>query len=171
MHETGYCQCECGQLTTIAIRTRTSLGYVKGQPNRFVTGHHIQAFVCGSALSTNPVYIAYCGAKQRCQNPKAKRYPYYGARGIEFRFNSFEQFYAELGERPEGMTLDRINNDGHYEPGNVKWSTWSEQAKNRRTEHSICQKGHKGFFTGRHHTEETKQKISATAAKRYTLDT
>src|SRR5207245_5618711 len=71
-------------------------------------------------------------ARKRCTNTKCIQYPYYGGRGIKFLFDSFEQFYAELGPRPKGLSLDRINNDGHYESGNVRWATWSEQMKNRR---------------------------------------
>jgi hypothetical protein len=59
-------------------------------------------------------------------------YRYYGGRGIKFLFTSFEQFLAELGPRPSGMSLDRIENDGNYEPGNVRWATRSEQVQNRR---------------------------------------
>jgi hypothetical protein len=84
-------------------------------------------------LSGTPEYKAFACAKIRCTHPNAKRYKDYGGRGIEFRFSSFEEFLTMLGPRPEGMTLDRINNDGHYEPGNVRWATWSEQNKNRRS--------------------------------------
>jgi hypothetical protein len=59
-------------------------------------------------------------------------YQNYGGRGIKFLFTSFEQWFAELGHRPLGETIDRIDNDGHYEPGNVKWSTRSEQNSNQR---------------------------------------
>ena len=77
-------------------------------------------------------YRSYQAAKTRCQNPNATGYDKYGQRGIEFRFTSFEEFLQELGERPKGKTLDRINNDGHYEKGNVRWATPKEQARNRR---------------------------------------
>ena len=75
---------------------------------------------------------AYADARRRCQNPEHPVYGYYGARGIEFRFVSFAQFMSTLGPRPEGMTLDRIDNDGHYEPGNVRWATRSQQQRNKR---------------------------------------
>lgn len=75
---------------------------------------------------------AYFNAKYRCTNPSCHAFKDYGGRGIEFRFTSFKQFFTELGLRPNGMSLERINNNGHYEPGNVKWGTHSEQMKNRR---------------------------------------
>jgi hypothetical protein len=71
-------------------------------------------------------------ARQRATNPRNERWPDYGGRGIEFRFTSFEHFFSELGPRPLGKTLDRINVNGHYEPGNVRWATPSEQQFNRR---------------------------------------
>jgi hypothetical protein len=79
-----------------------------------------------------PEYYSYVGAKGRCTNPHSQAWPWYGGRGIEFRFESFEQFFAELGPRPAGMTLDRKDTNGHYEPGNVRWATRSEQTKNQR---------------------------------------
>lgn len=81
----------------------------------------------------SPEYYVYCGARSRCTNPAADSWLYYGGRGIEFRFTSFEQFFAELGSRPSAMhSVDRKDTNGHYEPGNVRWATASEQAQNRR---------------------------------------
>lgn len=80
---------------------------------------------------------AYADAKRRCTNPysdlNARRYK---ERGIEFRFSSFQEFIAHIGPRPEGCSLDRIDNDGHYELGNVRWATRKQQAANR--DNSYC---------------------------------
>jgi hypothetical protein len=78
-------------------------------------------------------YRAYRGAKRRCTDPTGKWWQDYGGRGIEFRFTSFEQWLAELGPKPSpGHSVDRKDNDGHYEPGNVRWATRAEQNKNQR---------------------------------------
>jgi hypothetical protein len=81
------------------------------------------------------VYRVWTGIKQRCNNPKTPRYHDYGGRGITIHpsFNSFEAFYAEVGNPPTfGHTLDRVDNDRGYEPGNLRWATRQEQSLNRR---------------------------------------
>ena len=79
-----------------------------------------------------PERIAYSDAKQRCTNPNHRQWKDYGGRGIKFLFISFEQFIAEIGLRPKGLTLDRADNNGNYEPGNVRWATRSQQNASRR---------------------------------------
>lgn len=88
-----------------------------------------------SKVRMSPTYISYTQAKQRATNPKHRHWSHYGGRGIEFRFKSFEDFLGAIGPRPAGRTLDRIDVDGHYEPGNVRWATNLEQRHNRRDSH------------------------------------
>ena len=83
-------------------------------------------------VSKTPEYRAYIDAKSRCTNPNSQRWYTHGGRGIKFLFNNFGEFFEAVGPRPEGMTLDRIDNDGHYEAGNLRWATPSQQCSNRR---------------------------------------
>ena len=86
-------------------------------------------------LKTSPVYKSWESMKNRCNNFNNIGYPYYGGRGIKvcIEWNDFRNFYKDMGERPEGMTLDRYpNNDGDYEPNNCRWATPAEQAQNKR---------------------------------------
>lgn len=81
-----------------------------------------------------PTYVSWVGMIQRCTNPKTANFRLYGGRGIKVcqRWLEFDAFLADVGCRPAGMSLDRIDSDGHYEPGNVRWATASEQRANQR---------------------------------------
>jgi hypothetical protein len=81
--------------------------------------------------------------RQRCQNPNDASFDRYGGRGIKVcdRWNSLENFIEDMGERPRGMSLDRINNDGDYEPSNCRWATKLEQQANRSVTVSITANG------------------------------
>jgi hypothetical protein len=81
----------------------------------------------------SPTWISYTSAKARCENKNRPNYWRYGGRGIEFRFRDFAHFLDVLGPRPDGTSLDRYpNSSGHYEPGNVRWATLSQQNRNKK---------------------------------------
>jgi hypothetical protein len=83
---------------------------------------------------SSPTYRSWDSARQRCTNPNNPEYHRYGGRGITFYppWMDFRVFLAYMGERPPGTWIDRIDPNGNYEPGNVRWATPKEQGKNKR---------------------------------------
>lgn len=83
---------------------------------------------------TSGTYRSWHAMRQRCENKRHRAFPDYGGRGISVheRWQSFEAFLADMGERPEGCSLDRINPDLNYSPDNCRWATRKEQALNKR---------------------------------------
>ncbi len=129
------CLCDCGNFKTIS-RNKLITGHTKScgclvaevSRRRFTTHGHNSRGVRSSEYTTWDAMI------QRCTNPHCCQFRNYGGRGISVckRWMKFENFFADMGRRPTGKSIDRINNNGNYEPGNCKWSTPSEQLRNRR---------------------------------------
>lgn len=127
------CRCDCGTEKVVAAHHMKS-GQVKSCSCLNVGEARRKASTIHGGVGT-PEYTSYCAAKKRCNPKRTAEFPEHGGRGIKFRFKSFGAFIKEIGPRPEpklDYSLDRIDNDGHYEPGNVKWATRKEQARNRR---------------------------------------
>jgi len=101
-------------------------------------------FVVTHGRTKTKEHSIWCGMKERCLNPNNKRWPYYGGRGIticdEWKFD-FPRFLADMGECPEGKTLERKDNSKGYAPDNCIWATHTEQCNNRRTSRLITYGG------------------------------
>jgi hypothetical protein len=128
------CVCECGGEKIVAsgnlhyggVKSCGCWRRERGRENR----------THGESGSGNTVktkeYGAYRGAKNRCENPRDRDFKNWGGRGVKFLYPSYEAFLADLGRSPPGTSLDRIDNNGHYEPGNCRWATPKQQVNNQR---------------------------------------
>lgn len=125
------CQCECGIVCKVVIGKLKS-GHTKfcGCYRKKVTA--IRSTIHG--LSKTPAHVRWMGMIARCTRPDQRNFKYYGARGITVceRWMKFSNFIKDMGLPPRGLVLDRINNNGNYEPANCHWVTQKENANNRR---------------------------------------
>jgi len=144
------CACDCGNETTATVSQlkrgdKTSCGCKKKEPkgprpdlaqrNKDRATH---------AMTGSYTYSSWIAMKSRCFDPKDKDYPRWGGRGIKVCkawADSFIQFYKDMGERPTGHTIDRINNEGDYEPGNCRWALPKTQSNNTRSNYYIEYQG------------------------------
>lgn len=128
-HVLWECLCDCGNL---CVRSASQLPKIKSCGCRKnALGEKAPNFKHGYAQRAE--YRAYRNAMERCRNPKNDSYHDYGGRGIQFLYESFEQFLSDIGDKPSpNHSLDRKQVNGHYEPGNCRWSTRSDQCKNQR---------------------------------------
>lgn len=92
---------------------------------------------------SSSVYRAWVSMTYRCSSPSCKHWPDYGGRGIKVcdRWKDFKNFFADMGERPASHSIERMNNNGNYEPGNCRWATALEQNRNRRSTKNITHQG------------------------------
>jgi len=127
------CKCECGNIVSI-VGTRMKNNITKS---------------CGCLLtsrkrSKHPLYSVHAGMKRRCISKKETSYPNYGGRGItvcDRWLESFENFYEDMKDGyKEGLQLDRIDNDGNYEPSNCRWVTHSQNQMNKRVRKGVSSK-------------------------------
>lgn len=132
------CRCVCGFEKNVAassLRGGNSTGCLScGQLKH---GHSGQ----NGKNNTSPEYNAWANAKRRCTDPNNPRYDDYGGRGIQMApewMESFKAFLDHVGPKPDGMILDREDNNGDYEPGNVRWVTYSVSNENRRIKPKRC---------------------------------
>jgi hypothetical protein len=136
---TWLCVCDCGNVSEVAGQklksghTRSCGCLVKetvaglGLASKLTHGH-------SSNRRHTRAYSVWHGMMSRCHNANHGAYEYYGGRGISVcqRWHRFEDFYADMGDPPDDRSIDRINNEGNYEPGNCRWATVAEQLANRR---------------------------------------
>lgn len=128
-HRLWLCRCDCGS----EVVRQSNVLKASSTPSCGCAARDIHA---KHGYRGTPTYRSWQSAIYRCHNQDSKDYPRYGALGIsvcdKWR-NSFESFLDDMGERPDGTTLDRHpNNVGNYEPGNCRWATNTEQARNKK---------------------------------------
>lgn len=138
-HKRYLCQCDCGNLSQplgIGLRSGNTKSCGCLQREVAATSNTKHGNSTRSVRSTE--HRIWTSMRKRCQNKNDESFPRYGGRGIRVceRWQKFEDFLADMGRRPPGTSLDRIDNNGNYEPKNCRWAPLTVQARNQRAKRS-----------------------------------
>ncbi len=146
------CRCDCGTIRVVAASAlrsgnSKSCGCLQREKAAIsVRKHHprLRQLLRKHGMANTPTHSVWSGMRGRCNRPKHKNYGDYGGRGIRVceRWRKFENFLADMGERPTAKhTLERVNNDGNYEPTNCCWALRTTQSRNRRSNRMVTLDG------------------------------